>query len=135
MRLKTQLFIQALVPGVGILALIAFGVHSLSGLNQQLHDVTENQFGALVDDEMPALNAAQNSIALLLNADRDGYKAHLVEFEIVEATDPERIDELRASSEENRQQVLDRVRLGAANLASEATPLRAEFESKFAAWH
>lgn len=134
MRLKSQVLVQALVPGIGLLALVAFGTSNLGNLNDKLQDVTEVEFGRLVNEEVPELNARQDSIALLLNADRDGYQAHLAEFELFGASSPERLDELRATSEENRQQVVDRVRAGAASLSPEAMGLLDEFETKYAAW-
>ncbi|MDF1799360.1 MAG: methyl-accepting chemotaxis protein [Planctomycetota bacterium] len=134
MRLKTQFMLLAIIPAIGIAGLVVLGNHQLELLTSEIHKLNEEDYGQIINEDMPELMARQKSIQLLLNGDRDAYQAHLAEREMLTDPGPERVAELIELSSGNMAQVAERVPGGARLLEGDDEALLTEFLGKFQAW-
>jgi methyl-accepting chemotaxis protein len=77
----------------------------------------------------------EQALSLVLNGDRDAYQAYVAQLQLAGSLDPEQINALNASNEENANQTGERVR-GALQLlgTAEAQQLSAQFEELYPPW-
>jgi methyl-accepting chemotaxis protein len=94
-KMKTKMLTVVILP---LIASILIAVISISSIHTLSKGLIKNLF-----DE------THQSVAWLLNADRDFYQALTAEMEMEKTTDPAALKDLRATYNENAKQATDRV--------------------------
>ena len=87
-----------------------------------------------VNSTIPTIEKSLQSLALVLNADRDAYQAYVARLKAESTDDPTLIAESAASNTENIQQVLDRTAKAAENFSKETAGIFSEFKESFPKW-
>ena len=87
-----------------------------------------------VNNTIPTIEKSLQSLALVLNADRDAYQAYVARVKAGSTNDPTVISEADASNIENIQQVLDRASKAAGNFSTETAEIFSEFKESFPKW-
>ena len=108
MRIRQQLLLLSLVPLIGVSALAKLGVGGMNSMSDRMETVIEGDFNKIVNQELPSLTEHRDSIALLLNGDRDAYQAFVAEREILMDPDSSTLATLKETSSSNRAQVIER---------------------------
>ncbi|GAB4136545.1 MAG: methyl-accepting chemotaxis protein [Thermogutta sp.] len=151
MSLKLKVYVLSGSVIVVLAGLSALAWHTLSGLDHTLATVAEHRLPKLVEErinplldthvetlarhDIPTLCGRYESIALLLNADRDMYQANLAEHDALAASDKQAWEEARKTNEENIAQAEERVAKAVQGQDSpQMRKLYADFRVAFAAW-
>ncbi|TWT36183.1 putative methyl-accepting chemotaxis protein YoaH [Posidoniimonas corsicana] len=142
MNTKQKIAVLVAVSCLSLLLLIGIGWRSLSQQVTHLNDIVDQHFLVLLDEEispliqdeiLPVINedfvetmAMQQSIAMLIDADRDAYQSLLAEVEIRQLAgredfDQEKYTELVAAHEENLSQIHTRVTKASDGVFSDAS--------------
>ncbi|GAB4194944.1 MAG: methyl-accepting chemotaxis protein [Phycisphaeraceae bacterium] len=118
--------------GAGIIA----GVGTYGMLQQRVasQKLVQDEFIPLVNVDLKRIMDLQNSIELILNADRDAYQAVLGEKLATSGEHADQYDQIKADHAENVQQVKDRMALASEALPKDAQPAYARFVEEFDAW-
>ena len=83
--------------------------NQLNLINQDVIPLIENDFIPLIDKDIDSLNVMQESIQLMLEADRDVHQAVLAEKAILVASTDEEIKKAKDTSNENIEQAKERM--------------------------
>ncbi len=124
-----------LLGGIAILSLILlsaiFAWIIQNGINggQQLITAFDK-----VNNTIPTIEKSLQSLALVLNADRDSYQAYVARLQAAKTNDIELITQSDSSNDENIQQVLERASQAAENFSAETADIFAEFNESFPKW-
>ena len=151
MRLRTKAYLR-----IGFIVLLmgtvsAVGWYALATLDRALHDVAEHRIPTLVEQkinplvdeqvaslmtkELPEVAGRYESIALMLNADRDMYQALVAEREALAASTPEAWEKAKQASEENLGQAEERMKKSLEKYDSPTLrELYQKFQEAFQAW-
>jgi methyl-accepting chemotaxis protein len=129
MRIRTKVIGLAAVPCLALLAISGFGWHSLTTSRSvaltSLHDEIE------IASRIEEFN---DSITLLLNADRDAHQALIAEKLAIYAVTPETLRQGESDSAENLKQVLERAGLASSVFDDDMSEIYAKFKRDFATW-
>ncbi len=132
MKIKNKI---NLLGGITILSLILlsaiFAWIIQSGLNggQQLINAFDK-----VNNTIPTIEKSLQSLALVLNADRDSYQAYVARLQASNTNNAKEISQADATNDENIQQVLDRATQAASNFNQETADVFSEFKEAFPKW-
>ena len=74
MRVKTQLFLMALVPCLGIAGLVGFGNFELKLMTDEIHKLADEDYGVIVNDD---LHACVDRVEAVYRAARSAGPANL----------------------------------------------------------
>ncbi len=150
MGIKQRITVMIGIPVLAMLLLVGLGWWSLKQLNGSMEYVVNDKFAVLIDQEitplineemLPVINedlaylqGLQESIRLILEADRDAHQAVIAEKQALVASDDE-TEVADAANLENIQQVETRLSQAAAHFGEEDTKaLYATFIEAFADW-
>jgi methyl-accepting chemotaxis protein len=129
MRIRTKVIGLAAVPCLALLAISGFGWHSLTASRSvamaALHD--EIQIASRIEQ-------FNDSITLLLNADRDAHQALIAEKLAIYAATPEALRQGESDNADNLKQVIERAELASGVFDAEMSEIYAKFRRDFAAW-
>ncbi|MCA9000346.1 MAG: HAMP domain-containing protein, partial [Planctomycetes bacterium] len=134
MRIKQKLQLLVIAPILATAVLVGTGYQRLGSIREDNRSLAEDRFGSLVESEIPALVDRHDSIALLLNGDRDAYQVLQAELQILQGAQGDELERLLDQSTANLAQVDERINKGAAGLLSNAGNLIEDFRGQFAAW-
>jgi len=112
--LKWKVLSLMALPLVAMLALVAYGIVTMSGTRQVLDSVVNDQFLPLIEGEVKKLLATQDSMALILNADRDAYQATLAEQQALLADSQKELTDSEQAILENMGQTAERMQKASA---------------------
>ncbi len=148
--IKQRIIIMIAIPVVALLFLVGLGWWSLRQLTESMNEIVEEQFIVLIDKEisplitnemLPLINedivyvqGLEDSIRLILEADRDAHQAVIAEKMSLVATD-EDVQAADTANLENIQQIEERIIQAATFFNDEdVKALYADFEKAFAEW-
>jgi len=150
MGIKQRISVMVGIPLLALLLLVGLGWWSLKHLNGSMKHVVDEKFAVLIDeevtplineemlpvinDDLPHLQGLQESIRLILEADRDAHQALIAE-RLALGAEGDQIDEADATNLENVGQVEMRLTKAAKNFdADDTKSLYADFVKAFAQW-
>jgi len=123
------------VPVFSLFILIAFGHWALENLTKNLRHIVNDQFVVLVEkqitplianemlplinDDIVRLRNLQNSIKLMVEAERDLTQAVIAEKMSLVASEPEEIEAAKKASSQNIQQAAERMKQASASFETE----------------
>ena len=104
-------------------------------IDEEITPLIENDILPLINDDVVKINQMQESIALMLSADRDAYQAVVAEKMALVAADEEETKTADTESMENIEQVSERMKNASQALfTEEGQKLYTDFEAAFAEW-
>lgn len=151
MSIKRKFTVLVGIPVITLAVLVALGRSTMGNMSQTLRTVVNEQFLALIDndispliaeDMLPLINedvvALQGlgaSIKLMLEADRDVHQAVIAEKMSLSASDEEEFAAADQDNADNVQQVWDRMAKSATQFKTGAAKAKyAEFTEAYAVW-
>jgi methyl-accepting chemotaxis protein len=151
MKIKQQIAVMVGFPVLFLIVLVILGWWALSGVVENLDVIVNDQFMALIDDDiaplirdemLPLINEdvehlqdLQESIRLMLEADRDVHQAVIAEKMALVASEDEEIAAADQANAENIQQAKERMKNSSAHFdLPESQQLYVQFEQAFAEW-
>ncbi|MBI2422022.1 MAG: methyl-accepting chemotaxis protein [Candidatus Hydrogenedentes bacterium] len=151
MWIKHKIALMVVLPVVALGVVTLLGFYSLNHVSRAVGGLVEGTFIPFLDEDvsplieqemLPLINEdllrlqnLQNSIATMLEADRDVHQALIAERTSFFAKSPEEVDAALATSAENIGQAAERMELASAHFESaEAKALYAQFGPAFATW-
>jgi methyl-accepting chemotaxis protein len=150
MSIKLKIGILAGIPVIALIFLVGVGDYQLLKVSEGMDHIVHDQFGGLLDNEITPLidnemlplitkdvarlGALQESVQLMLEADRDVHQSVVAEKQSLAATSDE-IKEITKVHQENIDQALNRMNRASAAIESDEgqTKLKA-FQEAFEAW-
>jgi methyl-accepting chemotaxis protein len=138
MSIRTKIGVLVAIPVVGLALLLLIGWQSISTVDRNRALFFNEAFLPIVSETIPELIESQDSISLILNADRDAHQAVIAErLAIVSALDEtdENYQKANAENRENIQQVQDRMALAATKFKiTEMKEIYGQFQADFQVW-
>ena len=151
MVIKHKIGVLAIVPVAALLVLSLISWRTLNRTSLQFDKVVNQDFASLIDEEInplindtmlplinediPDLQQMQESIVLLLEADRDVHQSLIAEKMAIYADDPEALKKAEATHAENIQQAAGRMQKASQQFHSEkAKGLYSAFLADFQRW-
>ncbi len=151
MKIKQKIAVMVGLPVLFLFVLVGLGWWSLSGLTKSMNSIVNDQFLTLIDKEitpliademLPLINediehllGLQDSIVLMLEADRDVHQAVIAEKMALVASEEAEVQAANQGNAENIQQARDRMtKASAAFDSAESQKLYGEFQAAFADW-
>ncbi len=151
MGLKGKIISLISVPILGLMVILFSGWSGLQNAKKNLENVVYNQFQVLIEKnvlpliqedmlplintDIPELQEKQDSIVLLLEADRDLHQAVIAEKMALVANDDETMKKADQANQENIDQTESRVNKASKAFDSgKARELHAKFNEVFAVW-
>ncbi len=139
------------IPVLALAFLAGFGWWNLHNTSSQVDYIVNEQFVSLIDEDIAPLikddmlplinhdiaqiNGLQNSIRLILEADRDVHQAVLAEKMALAASGEEESNAARQASQENIQQAYDRIEKAVSGSDSARIQEQyTQFKTDYAAW-
>lgn len=135
MSLNRKIMIIIGVPVISLFILIAFGQWALENLTQDLRHIVNDQFVVLIEkqitplisnevlplinDDIVRLQNLQNSIKLMIEADRDLTQAVIAEKMSLVASEPPEIEAAKKASSENIHQAAEKMKKASASFETE----------------
>ncbi len=138
MGIKAKIGVLAVVPIIGLLALLFIGWQTVSSVNDGREVFFDEAFAPIVNEEIPDLVETQKAITLVLNADRDAHQAVIAERAAIvtalEETD-ENYKKAVADNLENINQVEERMAKASEKFETkEMKDIYNQFLQDFAEW-
>jgi len=135
LSLNRKIMIIIGVPVISLFILIAFGQWALENLTQDLRHIVNDQFVVLIEkqitplisnemlplinDDIVRLQNLQNSIKLMIEADRDLTQAVIAEKMSLVASEPPEIEAAKKASSENINQAAEKMKKASASFETE----------------
>jgi len=135
MSIRLKLLLNSALPVFGLLTVAIAAALSIQGLRGEVTDLSEQRIQVLANEQLPAILELEDSIRLMLNADRDAYQALTAEQQLGVADDAESWQELNASSVENLGQTRDRLVKASAAFTPEMQTVYQMFLDSYQQWH
>ncbi len=134
MNIKKKLAILLFVPVIAISILLFLGWGGIEQLTRSTGELVGSYFMPLVNEDVKDLNEINQSIALILNADRDAYQAFVAERSALTAKTEEEYNMHKKEYSDNVAQI--EARLSEASLAFDPKmmELYRKFQSDFDEW-
>jgi len=134
MTIKGKILSSAAIPMAGLAVFTAVVFLTLSHIGKVVDNTTNETFMPIVQEDVPALIKLDESVRLLLNADRDAYQSHLAENELKSSQSVEHVSAMKGDYAENLEQVAERVSLAAAHFDASMKALHTEYSQTYDSW-
>jgi len=138
MSIKAKIAILVGIPIIGIVILLMVGWIGMLNLEEGRDSFYQKDYIPIVDEKIPELQAIQNSIILILNADRDAHQAVIAERTSIVVALEESSDNYQQADKdslENIKQVSERVAKAAEHFqGDELKALHKTFLAEFKKW-
>ena len=134
MGLKGKITVLVLIPIIGI---VCFSVLVWQGLDSQtkaMDNLVQERFDPLVTKDVKMLTDLQQSIQLILNADRDAYQAIMAERDGLSASSPEAVKAADEANVENLDQTRDRLAAASAFFSPDMSENYNRFKTLYDSW-
>ncbi len=134
MTIKAKILVTVSIPVVGLLLFAGYSRVQMLNVADQVEKTVNDVFMPIVQEEIPEINQSNESIAYLLNADRDAYQAYLAQVEAMETSDTQTLQKLDVDNLENIEQVQQRVNLSSAGFDESMKQQYKVFEEQYQVW-
>ncbi|MBN1766184.1 MAG: hypothetical protein JW860_13060 [Sedimentisphaerales bacterium] len=151
MNLKKKIAVMVIIPVLALLLLTGLGWNSLRDVSRSLHTIVEEEFLVLIDqdisplisqemlplinDDVPRLQSLEQSVKLMLEADRDVHQSVIAEKMALVAASDEESQAANSANLENIQLARQCMEKASACFYDEQTQvLYDEFVEAFNAW-
>ena len=134
MTIRKRIISIVVVSIVGLLLFTCVSWFNMNQLSGSVKNIINNSLMPIISDEIPQMNSYTDSIALLLNADRDAYQAFTSEQESINTFDREKLTALNDDNAENMDQVYDRIEKASENFDDKMNRQYSDFKTYFLSW-
>ncbi len=134
MKIAQKMLVSTLIAFVGAGTIAGFGTYGMLQQRNSSENLVNEQFVPLVNVDLKRIIDLEQSIALILNADRDAYQAVLSEQLVTAGEHTDVYDQQYADHQENIQQVSDRLAKASEALPEAAKPVYDRFVKELEAW-
>jgi hypothetical protein len=134
MSLKSKFLTLILLTVIALAGLVYIGQSSLNKSSNTTKLLVDHSFIPIIEEDIPELSALNESMSLILNADRDAYQAILALNFAVSARDVSVLEEEVSTYEENRVQVFDRIQKSKSAYDDTGLSLLSRFQEEYSLW-
>lgn len=134
MTIRGRIAIMISIPLVCLMLSGGIGVWMFTRTSHHIRMISQNALLPVITQDMPKLQRYGDSIASLLNADRDAYQAYLAESQLTATIDATQLETLLKDNEANMQQTKERVDAAAKVFDAEMQGPHATFNKHFEQW-
>lgn len=134
-KIRTKILGLTIAPVLGIMLMLIIGFQGKSSMDHATQDLVNNNFRVVLDEKVPALESKYQAIALMLNADRDGYQALEAEYIALLAKDDAAYTDAIDSSNGNLKQVKERLQKASRSIHPDARPTYEKAMAAYDAWY
>ena len=134
MGLRGKITVLVLVPIIGIICFSILVWQGLGAQTRTMQELVQERFEPLVTKDVKMLTDLQQSIQLILNADRDAYQAIMAERDALGAASPEALKSADEGSLENLDQVRERLASAAEFFSPDMGDNYNRFKSLYESW-
>jgi len=134
MSLKAKFLTLITLTALALVLLIYIGQGSLEKAVDTTQDLVDNSFLPIIEEDIPEFTLLNDSLSLILNADRDAYQAVMALNFAATATSHKDLEEQVSDYKENRDQVLERMQKSKAAYDDAGLDLFPKYEKEYARW-
>jgi methyl-accepting chemotaxis protein len=134
MKIAHKMKISTLVVLIGAGTIAGFGAYGMLQQRSATNTLVADEFVPLVNVDMKRIIDLEDSIALILNADRDAYQAVLGEKLATTGDHADKLDQITADHDENLGQVSERMAKASKSLPEKALPVYQRFLTELDTW-
>ena len=134
MTIKGKVLALVSIPLAGLVVIAAGNAWVMRTVSEVVQATIGRDLMPIITEDVPQMNGLNDSIGLLLNADRDAYQGHLAEMQALEAREEERVAALIATYGTESGQVAERVGQAAVQFDAQGRQTLTVFQQQYDQW-
>ena len=134
MTIKGKVMAVVSIPLAGLLAIAVANAWVLRDVSKRVNETVGQRLMPIVAVDVPRMNDLNNSIELLLNADRDAYQGYLAEMQAMGVREEARAAALAVTHATELGQVTQRIGKASAVFDAEGKEALSAFERQYGEW-
>ena len=134
MTIKSKIIWVTAVPVIALIAACVANVYQLKSISAQIRKATDQSFKSVLHEDIPNMEKMNESMSLLLNADRDAYQALVEEKKAVDSRNADTLQEIDAVHKENIGQIKERIEDARKAFGSNEESILTRFNAEYTQW-